>query len=226
MSETLTSADMLAKVLAENGCKRAYGIPGGEVLAIMDAFDRAGIEFLLVKHENSGGFMAEGGWHADGFPPVLVATVGPGVANAVNVIANAHQDRVPLLFVTGCVDVAEAESYTHQVFDHRAMLDGITKATFTGTPSTCGLIAQKAVSIALEPQMGPVHLDIPVSVAEAPSTETLHVGPVQHPVTLPNENDVFADAASRLQAASDTARVPCRRLRPWPTSGPSGSPSP
>ncbi|MEM7291538.1 MAG: thiamine pyrophosphate-binding protein, partial [Pseudomonadota bacterium] len=207
MPEALTAADMLARTLAANGCKRAYGIPGGEVLAIMDAFDRAGIEFILVKHENSGGFMAEGAWHADNHPPVLVATVGPGVANAANVVANAMQDRVPMLFVTGCVDTAEAESYTHQVFDHRRMLDEITKASFTGTTATCGLIAQKAVSIALEPQMGPVHLDIPVSVAEAPSTETLTVGPAPIPVTPPIINDLFADACRLLQDAKNPIAI-------------------
>lgn len=207
MSEHLTSADMLARSLAANGCKRAYGIPGGEVLAIIDAFDRAEIEFILIKHENSGGFMAEGAWHADGHPPVLVATVGPGVANAVNVVANAMQDRVPLLFVTGCVDTAEAESYTHQVFDHRKMLDEITKATFTGTTSTCGLIAQKAVSIALEPQMGPVHLDIPVSVAEAEATEELTVGPAPTPVLPPLQDSVFTEACAALEAASNPIAI-------------------
>ncbi len=207
MSEKLTSADMLARTLAANGCKRAYGIPGGEVLAIIDAFDRAGIEFILIKHENSGGFMAEGAWHADGHPPVLVATVGPGVANAVNVVANAMQDRVPLLFVTGCVDTAEAESYTHQVFDHRKMLDEITKATFTGTTSTCGLIAQKAASIALEPQMGPVHLDIPVSVAEAEATETLTVGPVPTPIQPPMQDEIFKQACAALQNAKNPIAI-------------------
>ncbi len=207
MSETLTSADMLARTLAANGCKRAYGIPGGEVLAIIDAFDRAGIEFILIKHENSGGFMAEGAWHADGFPPVLVATIGPGVANAVNVVANAMQDRVPLIFVTGCVDTAEGESYTHQVFDHRKLLDEITKKTFTGTTSTCGLIAQKAVSIALEAQAGPVHLDIPVVVAEAPSTETLTVSPVPAPILVPDDSHVFAQAIELLQNAESPLAI-------------------
>ena len=207
MSEHVTSADMLARTLAANGCKRAYGIPGGEVLAIIDAFDRAGIEFILIKHENSGGFMAEGAWHADGHPPVLVATVGPGVANAVNVVANAMQDRVPLIFVTGCVDTAEAESYTHQVFDHRKMLDEITKATFTGTTATCGLIAQKAVSIALEPQMGPVHLDIPVSVAESQATEELTVGAAPSPILPPLQDNVFMQACAALEAASNPIAI-------------------
>ncbi len=199
----LTSADMLAQTLAKNGCKRAYGIPGGEVLAIIDAFDRAGIEFILIKHENSGGFMAEGGWHADGFPPVLVATIGPGVANAVNVVANAMQDRVPLIFVTGCVDGAEAETYTHQVFDHAQMLRPITKASFLGTTSTCGLIAQKAITISQEPQAGPVHLDIPVSVAESAATEDLHVGPSPKPVIAPVKGNVFDEAAKALENAQN-----------------------
>jgi len=209
MSEnmTLTAADMLAQTLAANGCKRAYGIPGGEVLAIIDAFDRAGIEFILIKHENSGGFMAEGGWHADGFPPVLVATIGPGVANAVNVVANAMQDRVPLLFVTGCVDRAEAETYTHQVFDHAKMLDEITKASFLGTSATCGLIAQKAITISQEPQAGPVHIDIPVSVAEGASTEDLHVGPEPMPVFTPTQNDVFEEAVQLLQDAKNPIAI-------------------
>ncbi len=209
MSEnmTVTAADMLAQTLAANGCKRAYGIPGGEVLAIIDAFDRAGIEFILIKHENSGGFMAEGSWHADGFPPVLVATVGPGVANAVNVVANAMQDRVPLIFVTGCVDTAEAETYTHQVFDHAKMLDEITKATFMGTSATCGLIAQKAITISQEPQAGPVHLDIPVSVAEGPSTEDLHVGPSPMPVITPAQDDMFKEAVELLQNAKNPIAI-------------------
>ncbi len=205
--QKLTSADMLAQTLAKNGCKRAYGIPGGEVLAIIDAFDRAGIEFILIKHENSGGFMAEGGWHADGFPPVLVATIGPGVANAVNVVANAMQDRVPLIFVTGCVDGAEAETYTHQVFDHAQMLRPITKASFLGTTSTCGLIAQKAITISQEPQAGPVHIDIPVSVAESEATEDLHVGSVPIPVLTPAKDNVFKEAVKALETAENPVAI-------------------
>lgn len=205
--QKLTSADMLAQTLAKNGCKRAYGIPGGEVLAIIDAFDRAGIEFILIKHENSGGFMAEGGWHADGFPPVLVATIGPGVANAVNVVANAMQDRVPLIFVTGCVDGAEAETYTHQVFDHAQMLRPITKASFLGTTSTCGLIAQKAITISQEPQAGPVHIDIPVSVAESEATEDLHVGAVPMPVLTPAKDAMFKEAVKALESAENPVAI-------------------
>ncbi len=166
-----TGADVIAEVLAAAGCKHAFGLPGGEVLALMEALDRAGLNFVLTTHENSGGFMAEGAWHANGAPGVLLATIGPGVANAVNVIANAQQDRVPLIFLTGCVDAAEAETYTHQVFDHQAVLRPIVKASFRAAPGAIAPMMEKALRIATEGQPGPVHIDVPIRVAEGASDE-------------------------------------------------------
>ena len=165
--ELATGADLLAEQLAAAGATHAFGIPGGEVLALVDALERAGIHFRLARHENAAGFMAEGLWHATGALPVLVATLGPGVANAVNVVANAQQDRVPLIFVTGCVDLALAESYTHQVFDHQAVLRPLVKASFRAAPGTEDLVVAKAVALARRGRPGPVHVDLPISVAEA-----------------------------------------------------------
>ena len=118
MTATLRGADIIARRLAEAGCRHAFGIPGGEVLTLIDALELAGIEFRLARHENAAGFMAEGTHHMTGAPGILVATVGPGAANALNVAANALQDRVPLIILTGRVDAAEAITYNHQVFDH------------------------------------------------------------------------------------------------------------
>ncbi|CTQ54458.1 Acetolactate synthase isozyme 3 large subunit [Roseibium album] len=166
-----TGADIIAGKLHAAGCRHAFGIPGGEVLALMQALDQAGLDFVLVKHENAGGFMAEGGWHADGAPGVLLATLGPGAANAINVVANAWQDRVPLIFLTGCVDQAEAESYTHQVFDHQQMLRPIVKASFSARLGALDVVMEKALAIALDGQPGPVHIDVPIKVAETVTEE-------------------------------------------------------
>lgn len=162
------AADILAQLLYQAGCRHAFGMPGGEVLTIVDALEKAGIRFTLVKHENAGGFMAEGVHHRDGAPAILVATVGPGAMNGVNVVANAEQDRVPMIVLTGCVDADEALTYTHQVLDHRAVLAPITKATFQLTAAGAGIVADKAVSIATEPRCGPVLIDVPISVADTP----------------------------------------------------------
>ena len=166
----MRAADAVARRLHEAGCRHAFGMPGGEVLTLVDALEAAGIAFHLVKHENAGGFMAEGVHHVDGAPAILVATVGPGLMNAVNVVANAEQDRVPLIVLTGCLDADEALTYTHQVLDHRAVLDPITKATFTLTATEADTIADKALAIATEPRAGPVLIDVPISVADQPTT--------------------------------------------------------
>ncbi len=160
---TTTAADLIARRLYEAGCRHAFGIPGGEVLTMMNALRAAGIEFHLAKHENAAGFMAEGTHHVSGAPGILLATIGPGAANAVNVTANAWQDRVPLIVLTGCVDEDEALTYTHQVFDHREIFRPITKASFRLGAGGAATLADKAVALALDPRPGPVHIDLPIS---------------------------------------------------------------
>ncbi len=161
---TMTAAEAIARRLYEAGSRHAFGIPGGEVLALMDALEQSGIKVTLAKHENCAGFMGEGTWHAGAGPAVLFATIGPGVANAVNAIANAWQDRVPMIVLTGCVPAVEEHTYTHQVFDHVALLKPVTKASFRVEPGTAAVVIDKAVNIATSGRPGPVVLDVPIDV--------------------------------------------------------------
>ncbi|MSP68497.1 MAG: thiamine pyrophosphate-binding protein, partial [Alphaproteobacteria bacterium] len=124
-----TAAQIVAQRLYDAGVRHAFGIPGGEVLTLMQAMDRAGIRIRLCKHEGAGGFMAEGLHYMTGGPTVLFATLGPGAANAANAIVNADQERVPLIFLTGCMDPADTPTYTHQVFDHGAVFRPVTRAS-------------------------------------------------------------------------------------------------
>lgn len=164
MTKGQSASEVIAERLYQEGCRHAFGIPGGEVLALMDALDQAGLEIALVKHENSGGFMAEGTWHANGAPGVLFATIGPGIANAANAIANAWQDRVPMIVLTGCVPAIDEHTYTHQVFDHVKFLEPVTKAAFRVEAGTAGIIIDKAINIATSGRPGPVVLDVPIDV--------------------------------------------------------------
>ncbi len=164
---TIRAADALAQRLYRAGCRHAFGMPGGEVLTLIDALEAAGIRFVLCKHENAAAFMAEGVWHRTGAPGILVATVGPGALNGVNAVANAHQDRVPMIVLAGAVDADEAQTYTHQVLDQQAVFRPITKASFSLVPGAAHVIADKAVGIATEGRPGPVHIDVPITVADA-----------------------------------------------------------
>lgn len=167
-----TVADIIAGRLHDVGCRHAFGMPGGEVLKVMQALDEAGIRFVLTKHENSAGYMAEGSHHATGTPGVLLTTIGPGLANAVNSIANAYQDQVPLIVLSGCIGRAEAEHFTHQVIDQAALLKPVSKAQFQVTQGSVCEVMEKALSIALADPPGPVHIDVPHHIAGLPAKDS------------------------------------------------------
>jgi acetolactate synthase-1/2/3 large subunit len=183
-SVSATVADHIARRLREAGVRHAFGIPGGEVLAVMDALDRAGIAFHLVKHETAGGFMADAVAQLTGSPAVLVATLGPGVSNLVTAVAHAALDRTPMLVLTACVDAGTAATYTHQVFDQSALLAPITKASLTLAERGAGAMIDRAVALAASGVPGPVHLDIPTRVAGAPLAEPALALPARAPLGL------------------------------------------
>ena len=203
----LTVSDIIAQRLYDAGCRHAFGIPGGEVMVLMAALDRAGIQMHLVKHENCAGFMGEGVFHFDGAPAILIATIGPGIANGINVIANALQDRVPMIALTGCVPAREQHTYTHQVMDHLKLAQEVTKAAFRVEANTAAIIADKAVTIAMEDRQGPVLLDVPIDVqkleesSQWPRRSTVSpVGPAIGP-DLDKARSWFAEAEKPIVIA-------------------------
>jgi acetolactate synthase-1/2/3 large subunit len=162
-----TVAEHVAFRLHEAGVRHAFGIPGGEILAVMDALDRAGIAFHLVKHETPGGFIADAVAQLTRTPGVLVATLGPGVSNLVTAVAHAYLDRTAMVVLTACIDPGVAPTYTHQIFDHGALLRPVTKASFTLGRDGAAALVDRAVLLATADPPGPVHLDIPTRVASA-----------------------------------------------------------
>ena len=97
-------ADTVARSLAAAGVRHAFGMPGGEVVTLIDALAEARIRFVLARHETAAAIMGAGAATVTGAPGLLVTTLGPGLANAVNGIADAAQERMPLLVVSGVVE--------------------------------------------------------------------------------------------------------------------------
>jgi len=158
-------ADYIAHRLQQAGVRHAFGIPGGEVLAVMDALDRAGITFHLVKHETAGGFMADAVAQLTSAPGLLIATLGPGVSNLVTPVANAYLDRTPMVVITACIDAGAAATYTHQVFDQSALLTPVTKCSVTLAEQGAAALVDRALSLTASGVPGPVHLNVPTRVA-------------------------------------------------------------
>ena len=85
--------DAIARSLYDAGVRYAFGIPGGEVLHLFEAFRDVGIQFILTRHEMGAGFMADAVSRLSDGPSVIVATLGPGLTNTVTPVAQAYLDR-------------------------------------------------------------------------------------------------------------------------------------
>ena len=174
---------LIAGRLRAAGVRRAYGFPGGgSNLELIDAFADAGIDWVLTHTETGAGFMACAEAELGEAPGVLVVGNGPGLTSAVNAVAHAALDRVPLVVISDRYTEAEAATTGHQVLDQRALLAPLVKFGATVEPEGFTEVLEHALAVALEHPRGPVHLDMPRTVAReavragAPRGSTAVVG--------------------------------------------------
>ena len=111
----VTTAAAVAKTLADRGITRAFGLPGGEVLVLIDELRKVGIDFVLMRHEANAGIAAAVYGKLQRQPGVVIATLGPGAANLLLPIANAYLDQEPLLAITAQLPDEFPATHTHQL---------------------------------------------------------------------------------------------------------------
>ncbi|HXV10225.1 MAG TPA: thiamine pyrophosphate-binding protein [Burkholderiales bacterium] len=161
------TADIIAHALKAAGARYAFGIPGGEVLDVLEAFRKAGIRFVLTKQELGAGFMAEASFQLTGKPGVLVATLGPGFTNAVTPVAQALLDRSALVVITGEIATALKPIFTHQIIDQCEVMRPIVKWSTMIAASGVAAQVEKGIALAQAALPGPVHFNLPTDVAAA-----------------------------------------------------------
>jgi acetolactate synthase I/II/III large subunit len=123
----MDAAMFVASCLKEAGVKRAFGLPGGEVLAVLEAFRREGIDVVLTHHETQAALMAQTAGHLTGIPGVCFSTFGPGATSMLTGVAAAFLDRAPLIAISGDYAPDRKERLTHQDLDLVAMYRPVAK---------------------------------------------------------------------------------------------------
>ena len=110
-----STAAATAKVLADAGIERVFGLPGGEVLVLIDELRRAGVDFVLMRHEANAGIAAAVYGKLRGQPGVVLTTLGPGAANLMLPMCSAYLDQEPLLAISAQIPDEFPASHTHQL---------------------------------------------------------------------------------------------------------------
>lgn len=197
-------ADVAARTLAEAGVTRMFGLPGGEILDFIEGARRAGIEFILTRHEAAASFMADVTGQIDRRPGVCVSTLGPGAVNMTLGVANAYLDRSPVLTITAAVARSAAPFATHQNLDLEAVYRPFTKMSVTLDGEDTAAKVRRAWRCAIEPRMGPVHIAIPSDIAkmedrDSDGADSIQIDP---PPVPPPPKEAIAQLASEVRTAS------------------------
>jgi acetolactate synthase-1/2/3 large subunit len=167
----MNNAELIVATLKKAGVKHGFGIPSGNVLPVMEAMRKGGVEFVLTAHEGSAGFAADVTGRLTGIPGFCIATLGPGATNLATGVGNAWLDRSPMIAITCNLNTDQLGRRIQMYIDHHALFAPITKATLPLREGNVAATLAEAIQIATTEPCGPVHLDLPEDVALAMAQE-------------------------------------------------------
>jgi len=164
----LTGAQVLMKVLEEEGVDTIFGFPGGAVIDIYDEIINTDIKHILVRHEQGAVHAADGYARATGGVGVCLVTSGPGATNTVTGLASAYMDSIPVVVITGQVPTHLIGNDAFQEVDIVGITRPCTKHNYlVKDPRQLAKTLREAFYIAKSGRPGPVLVDIPKDLGQA-----------------------------------------------------------
>jgi acetolactate synthase-1/2/3 large subunit len=168
MSERKAS-DVFVECLEAEGVRYVFGIPGEETLDLSESLADSSIQFVPVRHEQGGAYMADAYGRLTGRAGVCLGTLGPGATNLVTAVADAYLDRSPLVALTGQSDLERMHKESHQYIDLIGILRPIVK--WNARVSSAEIVPEvvrKAFAVAESEKPGATHLELPEDVMARP----------------------------------------------------------
>jgi acetolactate synthase-1/2/3 large subunit len=224
------ASDVFVECLEAEGVKHVFGIPGEETLDLNDSLSRSSIEFIPVRHEQGGAYMADVWGRLTGRAGVCLGTLGPGALNLVTAVADAYLDRAPLVALTGQGDLERMHKESHQYIDVPRVMRPITKWNArVQDAEIIPEVVRKAFRVAEGEKPGATHIELPEDVMatemegaplprkrsvlpEPPAREVLRAAELiraaEHPVALAGNGVIRAKAAPALREFVRATGIP------------------
>src|ERR671935_3252063 len=162
------ASDVFVECLEAEGVKYVFGIPGEETLDLNQSLDDSSIQFVPVRHEQGGAYMADTYGRLTRSAGVCLGTLGPGATNLVTAVADAFLDRAPLVALTGQADLERQHKESHQHIDVAEMMRPITKWNARlSDPAIVAEVVRKAFKVAEAEKPGSTHIELPEDVMAA-----------------------------------------------------------
>ncbi|HWA56926.1 MAG TPA: biosynthetic-type acetolactate synthase large subunit [Gemmatimonadales bacterium] len=237
MTELLSGAQILCRLLEEQGVSVLFGYPGGAIMPFYHALPESErLRHILVRHEQAAAHAADGYARASGRPGVCVATSGPGATNLVTGLATAQMDSSPVVALTGQVargmigrdafQETDVIGITLPITKHSVMVQDITELADK---------VREAFYVATEGRPGPVLIDVPKDVqnqkaewhgpAAAPGqawaspgrhatpesqllTAVRLINEAQRPLIMAGHGVILGDAYAEVRALAEKTGIP------------------
>jgi acetolactate synthase I/II/III large subunit len=168
---SMTGAEMLVQVLADEGVDTVFGYSGGAILPIYDAVFRynqehgSAMPLIVPANEQGAGFMAAGYARASGRVGVALVTSGPGATNTVTPVRDSQADSVQIVVICGQVATTAIGTDAFQEAPVPSIMGAVAKHVFLVTdPAKLEATVRTAFELARTGRPGPVVLDIPKDV--------------------------------------------------------------
>ena len=166
-TEIMTGASIIVEALIRNGTQVVFAYPGGCSMPLHQALlaKKDVLRTILPRHEQGGGFAAQGVARTTGRAGVCIATSGPGATNLVTAIADAKLDSIPMVALTAQVPTAVIGTDAFQETPMVEICRGITKHHYLVTRvEELARVVKEAFYVATTGRPGPVLIDIPKDV--------------------------------------------------------------
>ena len=196
----MSGAQIFHQMMQDHKVEIMFGYPGGAILPVYDAiYESPHFKFILSRHEQGAGHMAEGYARVTGKPGVVLVTSGPGVTNTITPLQDALMDGTPIIVFCGQVATSAIGTDAFQEADVTGITRPCTKwNVLVKDVYDLPKAINKAFYIATTGRPGPVVVDLPKDVTAA----TLH-GNVYDEVHLPGYQVREQGASSEIERAAE-----------------------
>ena len=198
----MTGAEIFHDLMIDHGVEVVFGYPGGAILPVFDAiYESDNFRFILPRHEQGGGHMAEGYARATGKAGVVLVTSGPGATNVVTPMQDALMDGTPLVVFTGQVPTAMIGTDAFQEADVIGITRPCTKWNCLVTDiRDLPRRINEAFLVAQSGRPGPVLVDLPKDVTAGILTEATDARPRIGTIPRRGTHGAAVPSADKTQA--------------------------
>lgn len=166
---SMIGADAIVRCLEAEGVEVVFGYPGVAICPFYNSILQSEIKTVLIRTEQNAAHAASGMARITGKPGVCAVTSGPGATNVITGIATAFADSIPLICITGQVNSELLGSDVFQEADITGAVESFVKYSYlVKNAQDIPRVFKEAFYIAGSGRKGPVLIDIPIDVQNAP----------------------------------------------------------